>query len=85
MSREQEIADYVAERNAILESGDVGRLIEFSREHLPAPFSSRYVAEIALHKMRTAVTTLPLALRRESYRWLKERGIETYDDGGLAE
>ena len=84
MSTDEQIAAYNAERDAVLASDDLGRFIAFSEKNLQQPFSSREVAEIAMHKMRTAVPAVPRMLRVTSYRWLTERGMKTWDDGDLA-
>lgn len=35
----------------------------------------------AIHKARTAMTTLPMEARQESKRWLLARGSQPMDDG----
>lgn len=81
-----EIAAFVKERNEVLLAGDVDRLIAFHSKHNPgAVFSSREVAEIAMHKARTACTGLPMEARLESKRWLRERSYGSFDDGDLTD
>jgi hypothetical protein len=79
------IIKYNKERNELLMSGDIVRLTVFYRKHNPgAPeFSSPEVAEIMLHKARTAIRSLPMKYRVESKKWLDERGYRSMDDGDL--
>lgn len=82
---EKELVGFLAERDAMLLACDVDRAIAFWRKWSPEyEPSSRFVAEIAIHKARTAVKTLPLDARRESKRWLLERGFESADDGDVS-
>lgn len=85
MTRDEKIAAFCRERDAMLLAADVDRSIAFGRKHNPdvPPPSSRHVAEISMHKAITSVRTLPLEHRRKSYRWLTERGYESHDDGEL--
>jgi hypothetical protein len=46
-------------------------------------FRNRHSAEISLHIVRTAINLLPLEMRRESHRWLTQRGYMTLDNGDL--
>lgn len=81
----QTIEQLVRERNAMLRACDVDKMIEFHAKNNPtaAPFPSREVAEIALHKMRTATKGLSLGERLYSARWLRERDYCSEDDGDL--
>lgn len=78
-------AAFVAERNEMLLSGDVDRLMAFHAKHNPGlpPMTNRIVAEITLHKSRTAAKGLPMEARLQSKRWLTERGYKSWDDGDL--
>lgn len=85
--QKDEIAEFVKERDAILLSLDVDRMIAFHEKHNPgigAP-SNRNVCLISMHKARTAAKTLPMEARRLSRDWLTERGFTSLDDGDLAE
>src|SRR5262245_48804037 len=82
-SLEARIRAHNAKRNAALIAG-LDAVIAFSAEN-GMRFSDREAAEVVMHKMRTAVVTLPRELRQASYRWLVERGLETLDDGDLKE
>lgn len=64
---------------------DIDRMIEFAKKNRPnsPPFPNREVAEITLHKARTAVKNLPLEDRRSSRDWLLARGYSSLDDGDL--
>lgn len=64
------LEQYLAERNAAFESLNIDWAIR------QAPYMSREVAEIALHKGRYECVTMPPALRHESAMWLRERGFK---------
>lgn len=80
-----QIESFVKERDDMLMSGDVDRVIAFHAKHNPgvAPFSSREVAEVSMHKARTAAKSLPMSFRSESKKWLSERGYTSHDDGDV--
>lgn len=77
---EAEVKEFVAERNAMLERGDLTELRAFMEKWNPEmpPLSSE-VAEVTLHKSRTAALGLPEDMRRKSNRWLFDRGYESFD------
>ena len=78
-----DIAEYVRKRDAILLALDIDGMIELMREHgSPVP-SSREVAELTMHKARTAATSLPIEARRASKAWLILRGYSALDDGDV--
>lgn len=82
---QQEIADFVKERDEMLLACDVDRMLAFYKKHnpeLPMP-SEHVVAEMMLHKARTGVKSLPRDERMKSARWLKDRGYTTLDDDDL--
>lgn len=85
MQKDDEIAAFVAERDAMLIDGDLDAVEAFFRKHNPnmATSSSRKVTEIMLHKARTAALSLPKAMRRASKHWLERRGYKSFDDGDL--
>jgi hypothetical protein len=76
-----ELGDFIAERNAMLLAGDVDRAIAFWAKWSDYTPWSRHMAEVALHKARTAVNSLPVDVRRASKQWLVERGYQPFDDG----
>lgn len=80
----QRLAQFVAERNDALASGDVKRVraqCEKWGAILPADDAT---LEVSMHKARTGNTGLSLELRRESKRWLEARGYQvSLDDGDL--
>lgn len=80
-----EIAAFIKERDEILMSCDVDRVIAFHAKYNPGSqaFSSREVAEIALHKARTACLSLPMEARLASKRWLQDQNYSSLDDGDL--
>lgn len=80
-----EIKAFNAERDEMLLACDVDRMIAFHTKWNPGirPFSTREVAEITLHKARTAAASLPIEARRLSKQWLTERGYPSMDDGDL--
>jgi hypothetical protein len=56
----------------------------FHAKHNPCRrFPNRAVAEIALHKARTAAKNLPMFARVLSKQWLEERGYTSLDDGDV--
>lgn len=82
---EAEIKAFVKERDEMLMAGDIDRCIAFHEKHNPGirAFPSREVAEISLHKARTAAKSLPFVFRIESKIWLSKRGYTSMDDGEL--
>ena len=84
MNKPPEIAAFVKERNEVLLSGDIDRCSAFLTKHNPgfSP-STRLVAEIMMHKARMAVLSLPIEARKESKKWLTDRGYFSFDDGDL--
>lgn len=85
MSDEIDIKTLIKERDEILLSGDIDRMIEFHAKHNPhlPRMTDRATAEAAMHKARTAVTTLPMEIRSASKAWLKERNYGSLDDGDV--
>lgn len=82
---EKSIEDFVKERDEMLLSLDIDRMLEFRAKHNPdAPvMSNREIAEIALHKARTAAKSLPMEARKLSKDWLEYRGWTSLDDGDI--
>lgn len=82
-----EIKAFCKERDEMLLACDVDRMMAFHAKHNPdSPgFSSREVAETALHKARTGVQSLPAEERLKSKRWLRDRGYSSFDDGDLSD
>ncbi|MCA1452817.1 hypothetical protein I6F35_06230 [Bradyrhizobium sp. BRP22] len=81
MTTEDDIEAYNAERNAAVIAG-VDALIAFMAKRGMQP-SSREVAEIILHRVRTAIKSLPIEMRRASRQWLIQRRYRPWDDGDL--
>ena len=78
------IKKFIKERDEILLSGDLDRMVTFYQKHNPGrSVPARDVVEIAFHKARTGATSLPREIRMESKRWLNERGLGSLDDGDL--
>jgi len=77
--------EFLKEREAMLLAGDLDRLMQFHVKWNPgsAPYSSREIAEVALHKARTGVKSLPMSMRKSSKQWLIERGYHSFDDGDI--
>lgn len=82
-----EIAAFIKERDEMLLSLDIDRMLAFHKKHNPSVGAprNREVAEISMHKARTGTKTLPIEARRLSRDWLVERGYSSLDDGDLAE
>lgn len=79
-----QLKKFIAERDAVLRSMDVQKLISFYKKHhphLPAPDPD--IAEITLHKARTGCLNLTMDERLLSKKWLTERGYQSMDDGEL--
>lgn len=75
-----DLAEYNRVRDAMLLAGDVDGLLAFHRRYrLPMP-RNRMVAEIEMHKCRTAVITLPREAREASRKWLLDRGYMPWGD-----
>jgi hypothetical protein len=77
------IATFIEERNRALATGDLDTVIAFLRTYSAKEFSSRDVAEIAMHKAITGCADLDLAHRKKSKAWLLDRGYKSFDDGDL--
>lgn len=76
MSRARTIPEYNAERDAaVLASLD--EFIAFSIKY-DVRFSTRESAEIAQHKMRSAIVTLPKEVKLASIEWLVSRGYTSW-------
>lgn len=80
MFNKAELKKYNAKRDAVLLDGDVegmlNLLLEYNSDLKERP--SPEVAEIMLHKCRTAVTSLPIAVRLASHWWLRNRNMESW-------
>ena len=74
-----EIAAYVVERNEVMRSLDVDRVIAFQKKHNPdmPTFSTRHVAEIAMHKARLHIKAFTEAEKEISRQWLRSHGYST--------
>jgi len=84
MSVDDEIEQFVKERDEVLLSGDLLRLRAFHAKHNPDSKSpSDELLEVGLHKSRTAAKSLPVEARLLSKRWLREHGYSSLDDGDL--
>jgi hypothetical protein len=79
IEKDPAIAAAIRERDAALLAG-IEALIALARKR-GKPFPNRDMAEVTLHKARTAATSLPLELRRASKQWLSARGYHSLDDG----
>lgn len=78
-----DIAAWRDERDAVLLGGDIDALVAHMRKWgSPVP-PNREVAEIALHKARTACLSLPMAERSLSKGWLFARGMTAMDEGDV--
>ena len=72
------------ERDRMLMHGTVPAYVAFAKKWgLPLP-SNEIICMAAIHKGRTAIPSLPIKARRESWAWLVERGFSTWDDGDIA-
>jgi hypothetical protein len=78
--REPRLANYLAERDAMLLKCDVDAMEAFQRKHKLTVASSREISEIVLHKTRTAAMCLPREERLKSWHWLTERGYTPWSE-----
>ena len=80
-----DIAAFVKERDEVLLSGDVDRCMAFHAKHNPDSTVSKHweIAEIGMHKARTAAMSLAMSARVESRKWLSERGYKSLDGGTI--
>lgn len=76
--------EYCHQRDMVLLSGDWRKLKQFARRLGSKALPSDEAIEISLHQLITAVQTLPFQYRKQSYRWLFERGYRSWDDGELS-
>lgn len=80
---EDEIRAFVRERDEMLLACDVDEAMAFHAKWNPGYTQRREIAEIGLHKARTAALSLPMEERVKSYRWLTERGYGSLDGGDV--
>jgi hypothetical protein len=80
---DEEIKAFVKERDTVLMTGDIDKVMAFHRKHNPlgSPLA-REIVEIGMHKARTAALSLPLAERVKSRKWLSSRGYGHGKDEG---
>jgi len=70
-----DIADYFRLRDAaVLAGGEEFHRFLVSQSRYKSP----ELEEITLHKMRTAITTMPNEMRAASKAWLEERGHSSW-------
>ena len=71
-----EIAAYITERDEVVRSLDVDRVIAFHKKHNPRGpgFSTRHVAEIAMHNTRLHINALTEPEKEISRAWLRSHG-----------
>ena len=75
------IADFVKERDAVLENGTVENMVQLYKKHFPdADIPNENVLEIAWHKCRTACRNISMQKRLVSDAWLKARGYSSLLD-----
>jgi hypothetical protein len=73
-----DIKAYCEARNKAVMDG-CEALMRFA-EQQGHPFPDREMAEVTMHKMRTATTSLPEQVRTASKTWLSERGYHSLDE-----
>lgn len=74
---------FVADRDAAFLSLDRAQVEEFARKYGIDMSTNDEVFWASVHKGRTAAKNLPTEARRESKRWLLERGYSSFDDGDI--
>jgi hypothetical protein len=70
-----ELAAAIARRDAVLSQDNLPAFIAYASEQ-GVRFSCDEAAEIAMHKMRTAIRALPEELRTRSKKWLQAGGTK---------
>lgn len=79
-----DIDKFLKERDEALISGDITKVMAFHNLYNPEkPMTDPKMAEIVLHKGRTACLSLPLEVRKKSKAWLTLNGFHSMDDGDL--
>lgn len=86
--REEKLREFLKERDEVLRSLDVDRMIAFGKKYNPQAddefdWEDRQLAEIGIHTARTMTTSLTKEEREFSKRWLEEHGMDSKDDGDL--
>ena len=66
---------FIAERDAAFLAGD----LDWVRKNMPRKPSSDLVVEMAFHKARLEVRSMPHEVRKQSADWLSERGYSRFD------
>lgn len=74
------IAAYNARRDAVLSQDSLPAFMAWAATN-NVKFSCEHVAEIAMHKIRTALPAIGYHLRQKSFKWLYMHGYEHWDDG----
>ena len=82
------IKDFVRERNEVLLTGDINKVVAFQKKHSPnidwdlMPLLHKIAG---MHKAITAVPSLPREHRMKSKHWLIQHGYKSMDDGDLTD
>jgi len=75
------LAEFIKERDAVLENGTVENLVQLYKKYFPdAGIPNATALEIAFHKCRTAAVDISMQKRLVSDAWLKNRGYESFLD-----
>jgi hypothetical protein len=90
LDNQEAIDAFVRERDEVLLSGDLDRVIALHKKHNPDWAHnwggiSRKDLEVGMHKAITAVKSLPRQHRMQSKRWLADHGYKSWDDGDLTD
>ena len=73
----------IDQRKALL-SLDEAKIRDFARKYgARLPVGSGVAFWGAVHKARTAITSLPIEERRKSKQWLLDNGFTSWDDGDV--
>lgn len=79
----REFSEFLKERDEALASLDLEKVRLYMARNGVPPVSDDAQLLLCVHKARTALKRLPLAMRQESKAWLTERGYHSLDDGDL--
>lgn len=75
-------AEYVKERDKALM--DIEDFVHFAAKYLQdRPLPKFNIIEISFHQLRTACNNIPREEKLKSWKWLRERNYQTWDDGEL--
>lgn len=76
---EEDIKEYCRKRDAVLTALDDDAYVALGIEYKFPVSGNKYTRLVAMHKARVAAFDIPLELRAESIKWLKDRGYKFWE------